>query len=374
MSPLISISISVIAALASAAIFLNRFFPHSIFKRIGYIWVSTLIFIVLTISLKYKYFPENTTIQLAFTLLNVAFCLIAFYIASINVARPLQKVTKQVWQIAEGNIHIQVDRVDPNAKDHEITNLLKTAALLQTNLSRFSDLLEKNVQVLEGTGRQLRELSAKVATGATTQASSVEEMAASMQEMTSNIDMNSALAQKSEQVSRVVNEGMVDMAGGVHASLKAIQDIAERINVVNDIAYQTNILALNAAVEAARAGEYGRGFAVVAAEVRNLAARSREAADQIVGYTSETLQTAKNSASRIEHLQEQVSEFSNMVANISTASREEATGVQQVNSSLLELNQVAQTTAGIVDHLGEQAEAMYLASKTIREAMSYLRK
>ena len=111
-----------------------------------------------------------------------------------------------------------------------------------------------------------------------------------MEEMAVNIQQNTDNAQEAEKISKKVSDGVQKVGSASQESLLSIRDISEKINIINDIAFQTNILALNAAVEAARAGEHGKGFAVVAAEVRKLAERSKLAADEIITLSSKSVQ------------------------------------------------------------------------------------
>src|SRR4029077_724543 len=191
------------------------------------------------------------------------------------------------------------------------------------------------------------------------QAASLEETAASMEEMTSSVRQNAGHARqanpramdaraRAEQGGAAVGKAVQAM-DGINASSKKIADI---IGVIDEIAFQTNLLALNAAVEAARAGEQGRGFAVVASEVRNLASRSAEAAKEIKGLIKDSVERVEDGArlvgesgATLEQLVVAVKKVSDIIAEISVASDEQASGIDQVGKAITQMDELTQQNA-----------------------------
>lgn len=211
------------------------------------------------------------------------------------------------------------------------------------------------------------------------QASALEETSASMEEMTSTVKQNADNAKQANQLAitarDIADKGgsvtvrAVEAMGEINKSSKKIADI---ITVIDEIAFQTNLLALNAAVEAARAGEHGRGFAVVAAEVRNLAQRSATAAKEIKGLINESIQRVNDgselvnqSGKTLEEIVSSVKRVTDIIAEITAASQEQASGIDQVNKAIMQMDETTQQNAALVEETTSASQSMTEQAKEL---------
>ena len=209
--------------------------------------------------------------------------------------------------------------------------------------------------------------------GANEQAASVEEVSSTMEQMTANIQQNNQNAKQSQKISISAQEGITDVNERSQKAVAATKKISEKIDIINDIAFQTNILALNAAVEAARAGEQGRGFAVVAAEVRKLAENSKRAAEEIVGLSKNGLTLTQESGEKLAEMLPEIEKTTSLVQEIAAASSEQANGAEQVNNAMQQLNSVSQQNAAASEELAGNAEEMSSQTDQLKDIIQFFK-
>ena len=209
--------------------------------------------------------------------------------------------------------------------------------------------------------------------GTSEQAATVEETTASLEEMSASIGKST---ESSRETERVANQGARDgqeSGEAVARTVEAMRSIAEKISVIDEIAYQTNLLALNAAIEAARAGEHGRGFAVVAMEVRKLAERSQGAAKSISGLAASSVELAERTGRLLAQLVPSIRGTATLVQEVTAASASQAESIAQLNRSMVSVNEVTQRNASAAEELGSTAEELSAAAAALERQVAWFR-
>jgi methyl-accepting chemotaxis protein len=269
--------------------------------------------------------------------------------------------------IADGDLTVQ-----PKALSDKDTLGLALARMVDRLRGVVADAISASENVSSGS-QELSATSEQMSQGATEQASSAEEASASMEQMAANIKQNADNAAQTEKIARQSAKDAEISGEAVNRAVSAMQTIAEKITIVQEIARQTDLLALNAAVEAARAGEHGKGFAVVASEVRKLAERSQTAAAEIGAVSSETVKAAQSAGEMLTSLVPDIRKTAELVAEISAACREQDIGASQINEAIQQLDKVTQQNASASEEMSATSEELAAQAEELQTSIAYFR-
>jgi len=237
-------------------------------------------------------------------------------------------------------------------------NHLQVATKLNGLIEAFARTLRQvdgATQGLLNTAAQVSQTAATLSNGASQQAASVEETTASLHEISASVRQNAESATVTDGIATQAANEALDGGQAVSQTVDAMKSIAQKIGIVDDIAYQTNLLALNAAIEAARAGEHGKGFAVVAAEVRKLAERSQTAAREIGQLAGSSVQLAERAGQLLQRMVPSIHKTSELVQEIAAASGEQNGSVNQITGAMNHLSSTTQQTAAASEQLSASA-------------------
>ena len=245
-------------------------------------------------------------------------------------------------------------------------------AMIHT-LETFTIEIRRAAAQVDSGSQHLNMSAAQMSEGASRQAASSEEISSTMEQIAANIRQNAENAVQTAQIAQRVAGDARQSGEAVAQTIQAIKGIAHTIKIIEEIAQQTNMLSLNATIEAAKAEEHGRGFAVVAAEVRSLAKRSQEAAEEINQLASSSVTIAENAGTMLVHLVPTIESTSDLVQEISAASNEQKIGVEQINESMQQLDLVTQQNAAISKETSGTAETLLQEAEQLQKVVAFFR-
>jgi methyl-accepting chemotaxis protein len=281
----------------------------------------------------------------------------------------IDDVTRVMRAISEGDLTKTIDKqyegVFNEMKEYANSTVLKLSMIIG-EINTATDAMSSAAQQVSTTAQSLSQAASEQAAG-------VEETSASIEQMTASISQNTENAKITDNMARKSAGEAAEGGEAVKATVTAMKQIAQKISIIDDIAYQTNLLALNAAIEAARAGEHGKGFAVVAAEVRKLAERSQVAAQEIGTVAINSVELAERAGKLLDEIVPSITKTSDLVQEISAASQEQASGVNQINSAVTQLSQTTQQNASSSEELAATAEEMSGQAEQLQQTVAFFR-
>ncbi|RGE40092.1 HAMP domain-containing protein [Comamonas testosteroni] len=300
-----------------------------------------------------------------------------------SISRPLQSAVQLAQSVAAGDLS---GRITVQSTD-EVGQLLQALKDMNTSLQRIVGQVRQGTDSIASASSQIASGNQDLSSRTEEQASSLEQTAASMEELTSTVQQNAGNAQQANQLASAASQ--VAVRGGstvaqVVQTMSAINEssrkIVDIIGVIDSIAFQTNILALNAAVEAARAGDQGRGFAVVASEVRTLAQRSAEAAKQIKQLIDDSVAKVQEGSSQVDEAGKTMEEIvmsvrrvTDIMGEISVASHQQSSGIEQVTQAVTQMDQMTQQNAALVEEAAAATDALRAQAAGLAETVSFFK-
>lgn len=322
---------------------------------------------------------SNNTIVMMSIVVAVAIAValaLGIFISRI-ISNPVNKLIRVADRIADGDLDVDIEL---DSKD-EVGMLAAAFRKMTSNTNEvLSSIQNASEQVASG-AQQISETGMVLSQGAAEQASSVQQLTASLEEISNQTKLNADTAIQANQLAEEARDNAMQGNQQMQGMLKAMDEInlssesiSKIIKVIDEIAFQTNILALNAAVEAARAGQHGKGFAVVAEEVRNLAARSagaaKETTDMIEGSirkVKDGMHIAGETAAALDKIVTGITQAASLVGSITDASNEQAAGISQINQGIIQVSQVVQTNSATSEESAAASEQLAGQAEVLKE-------
>ena len=304
-------------------------------------------------------------ISIAITALGVAIVTWVTY----AIRRKLNLAVELADKVAAGDLGASASA----GGNDEINDLINSLNVMAANLRRIVGEVIGTATSVAASSHQLSSSAEQLSQGSTEQAASTEEASASMEEMAANVKQNAENAATTERMAAQSAKDAEASGLAVGKAVDAMQTIAAKINIVQEIARQTDLLALNAAVEAARAGEHGRGFAVVASEVRKLAERSQSAAAEIGSLSGETVKVAQEAGQMLARLVPDIRKTAELVEEITAACQEQDVGAQQINQAIQQLDKVTQQNAAASEEVSATSHTLSSQAEQLQAVVAYFR-
>jgi methyl-accepting chemotaxis protein len=305
--------------------------------------------------------------MLLIVLAGIAIGVVVSIAITRSITGPVAVAVNAAERIARGDLS---ETVEARSTD-EVGKLLGAMKAMTERLAQTIGEVRSGADALAGASQQVSATAQTLSQGTGEQAASVEETTSSLEEMSASITQNAENSRQTESMAKDGAQNAEESGRAVTETVGAMRSIAEKIGIIEEIAYQTNLLALNAAIEAARAGDHGKGFAVVATEVRKLAERAQKAAKEIGQLAGSSVQVAERTGKLIVDLVPAIRKTADLVQEVAAASSEQSAGVSQVSKAMTTVDQVTQRNASAAEELSSTAEEMSSQAESLQQLMSF---